>query len=571
MHWIEQSTSAIGDWNPQLFRELKGRLTGRAVGLAIAASLVAQVMGLLYFGGLLPTPLQMPYHVYCTGPGYEKTGIPTCTLQTLDGVKTVLVNWPRWWMDVYAAMSWTLLAVALIGGVYLLISDLSKEDRTGTLNFIRTSPQSAAGILWGKLLGVPIIPVVMVAAAVPLHLFAAVQAQTAVKFLGSFYLMFGMTLAFGYSVALLFALLGGVPLLGASQGWLGASVAGGVLWMLVASWQSTQYRDVYSSHGARPFFGLHQYFGVVIDSRLAYALPLGILTLGISTYWVWQALVRRFGNPRATWLSKYQSYWATASFQLWLLGFLVYDLNSSYYEISSDLACILLVNFVWFMLLIAAMTPERQTLMDWSRYRALRQVGQPDGTATHQAKRKKARSKGQSNGISQWLWGEYSPALVAIAVNLLITSLIFSPWMVTRPDSSLKTVAGLSDQAIQAIATFVLADLWVMICAAIAQNMLFLKTSKRGIWAFVSVLGLCFIPPVLLLVCRVYPHDNALPWLFTSAAFIALDYGYTQAELLTSIAFQTVALIGLWGFFGARLRNAGASEWKDLSTARQPA
>ncbi|RQH23304.1 hypothetical protein D5R40_27115 [Okeania hirsuta] len=49
------------------------------------------------------------------------------------------------------------MAVILIGGVYMLVADLAKEKRLGTLNFIRLSPQSIQKILLGKLLGVPIL------------------------------------------------------------------------------------------------------------------------------------------------------------------------------------------------------------------------------------------------------------------------------------------------------------------------------------------------------------------------------------------------------------------------------
>ena len=50
-----------------------------------------------------------------------------------------------------------MLVALLVMGTYLLIADLSREERRGTLNFIRMSPESAKNILLGKLLGVPIL------------------------------------------------------------------------------------------------------------------------------------------------------------------------------------------------------------------------------------------------------------------------------------------------------------------------------------------------------------------------------------------------------------------------------
>jgi hypothetical protein len=46
-----------------------------------------------------------------------------------------------------------------------------------------------------------------------------------------------------------------------------------------------------------------------------------LTTLGIGTFWLWQAVNRRFRNPSATLLSKRQSYFATLSVECFLVGF----------------------------------------------------------------------------------------------------------------------------------------------------------------------------------------------------------------------------------------------------------
>jgi hypothetical protein len=107
----------IGEVNPQLFREIKGRLNVRNVAIAITTSLLGQLLLLLYW--------------YVSLNGYK--------------------------LQVFATLSAIILFALLVAGSYLLISDLAREERRGTLNFIQLSPQSAHNILIGKMLGVPIL------------------------------------------------------------------------------------------------------------------------------------------------------------------------------------------------------------------------------------------------------------------------------------------------------------------------------------------------------------------------------------------------------------------------------
>jgi ABC-type Na+ efflux pump permease subunit len=74
----------------------------------------------------------------------------------------------------------------IVIGTYLLISDLAHEERRGTLNFIRLSPQSPENILVGKLLGVPILLYLVAVLAVPLHLWAGLAAQISLMRILSF-------------------------------------------------------------------------------------------------------------------------------------------------------------------------------------------------------------------------------------------------------------------------------------------------------------------------------------------------------------------------------------------------
>uniref|UniRef100_A0ACD5H054 Uncharacterized protein n=1 Tax=Desertifilum tharense IPPAS B-1220 TaxID=1781255 RepID=A0ACD5H054_9CYAN len=56
----------LGDLNPQLFREAKGKLTFRQIALTLTCSLVVQLLFLLNYWGKLPSPFQTE-NPYCTG------------------------------------------------------------------------------------------------------------------------------------------------------------------------------------------------------------------------------------------------------------------------------------------------------------------------------------------------------------------------------------------------------------------------------------------------------------------------------------------------------------------------
>ncbi|NER07912.1 MAG: hypothetical protein F6K17_37860, partial [Okeania sp. SIO3C4] len=88
----------LSNWNPQLFREIKGRLKVKNVAIAISASLLCQFLVMIIFLAMLPKEYS-------------------------DG-----------WLDIFKTLNWIFLAVILIGGVYMLVADIAKEKRLGTLN-----------------------------------------------------------------------------------------------------------------------------------------------------------------------------------------------------------------------------------------------------------------------------------------------------------------------------------------------------------------------------------------------------------------------------------------------------
>jgi hypothetical protein len=69
LNWLER----LGDWNPQLMRELKGRLKPRNLLIAGTISLLGQFLLLLLVQTQLPNGIRIggsgdDQNKYCTGP-----------------------------------------------------------------------------------------------------------------------------------------------------------------------------------------------------------------------------------------------------------------------------------------------------------------------------------------------------------------------------------------------------------------------------------------------------------------------------------------------------------------------
>jgi len=521
LNWLAK----FSDWNPQVFRELKGRLKRRNVLLTILGSLTTQLFVLLYFWIALPTPktaYSPQYNRYCLSSS-KVSDLPKCVY---DALNNPLINWQRWWFDLFQAISWILPFVLLIAGVYLLIGDLGKEERRGTLNFIRLSPQTSQKILLGKLLGVPAVPYLAVLLALPLHGLAAIAGGASISDILSFYLLTAAVCAFCYTAALLYALMGG------GQGWAGAVV----IWMsytfffqLWQSWTDSNLRL--------------QWFYFLMNGNRTTALAFALLTLGSGTYGLWQAVNRRFRNPDVTLLSKRQSYGMTLCLEVWLIGFVFRDLTS-YDRPFNDLIWLGFLNLLWFMVLFAALTPQRQMLIDWARYRRERVTS--------------ARQFWSRSIVKELVWGEKSPALVAIALNLLIAAVVVVPWILSWQGYS---------SSRQGLATLVLGSTFTLLCAAIAQLMMFMKSPKRAVWAASTVAAVVILPPVVLSVLQFSYTEVPLAWLFSIGAFTVFQQGVSMTTAFTAFLGHLGILSLLSLRLTRQLKRAGESEMKALLAA----
>jgi hypothetical protein len=551
----------VGEWNPQLFRELKGKLKPRNLIVAIAISMLGQLLLLMSFTSQLPE--EDPTRSWHRNTRYcDAVDSRGCRL---DSFGDPIINWQLWFWDAFLWLSIIGIFGMLVVGTYLLISDLSKEEHRSTLNFIRLSPRSSQNILIGKLLGVPVLLYIAAALAIPLHLWLGLAAKIPLHLILGFYSVLVASCIFFYSASLLYGLVS--TGLRGFQPWLGSGLLLMFLWgahnLASTSYQRFTHSPFDGITLFSPSFFLPYLAGSISpplkginvfepgkpESLPWFDLPISasaasfgiflLLNYSVWTIWAWQGLQRRFPNPSASVFSKRQSYLLTACFELLLLGFALepkfYDYRSWGDRIFENFSAMLVFNLIWFLGVIAALSPHRQALQDWARYR-------------HQK-----RSTSQKGIISDLLWGEKSPAVLAVGINLAIANIMLTLWVLTWG----------SDSQNQALLALFLNTTFVLICAAVAQLMLLMKTPKRFLWAASTVSGLIILLPMVLGFLSIYPEKIPAMWLFTGFAWIAIKQASITAIFL-SVVGQCLALTLLGLQLKRQLRQAGESTSRSL-------
>ncbi|MBN3927762.1 ABC transporter permease subunit [Nostoc sp. NMS4] len=529
----------IGDWNPQLLRELKGRLKFFNVAIAVAISLLLQWIVFSY------------------------------QLQEFPDDNWWLEHWEHTFVTVSVIFIFTLL----LGGTYLLINDLAKEETRGTLNFLRLSPQSETTILTGKLLGVPSLIYLIVLVAVPLHLWAGFSAQIAFSYILSFYAILAANCIFFYSAALLFGLLsrwfsGFQPWLGSGAVFLSLfitmvlassdsnSLNNATVWFrLLNPWDATNYLfpNLFHVYNGSPLINW-QFFYLPLGTNVIIVVGFHLLNFGLCSYGIWQAIKRCFRNPQASIISKKQSYLLVAFCQLMMWGFtLQISINNSRWDeqIWENLLLLAVYNLVLILSLIAVLSPHRQDVQDWARYR-------------HQ---------GVSNHKSIWqdlIWAEKSPALVAIAINLTIVTI---PWLVWISFTSVfdandgQTWLSNDLGRLKVLLAIALSISLMMIYTTIAQFILLLKTPKRSFWAIGTLSGATFLPPMILEFIGISSSNHPNVWLFSTFPWAAIQYSEVTTIFMALLADLSV-LVLLNFQLRKRVRLVGESATKALLAGR---
>ncbi len=548
------------EWNPQLFRELKGRLKSKNIIITAAISLITQLAIGLYFLGQLPEPISDPlaissqYSRYCYGNRY--LGPTICTTDLLNHW---VINWQLLWLDLFITLSTISIFALLVVGTYMLIVDTVKEETRGTLNFIRLTPQSAANILLGKILGVPILLYIGILLILPLHLVAGLSARIPLDLIIGFDVVIVVSCAFFYSAALLWSLTNnglagfkpwfasGAVLLflsvacisvSDSFGGLGNHTLDGFILLYPGTMLSYLIDNTFIPQEKIAFLTASQlgelrFYGQQLLTSANIGMGFVLFNYSLWTYWLWSTLKRRFHNPQSTLISKTQSYGLTACFVIVSLGFC---LQTDNHHVLTDnfitLQCLL---SLFFLGLIAALSPHRQALQDWSRYR-------------HQER--------QKNNLlwKEMVFGEHSPSTVAIAINLLFTAAYITPSLFFFP---------LKDQTWGIFWGLLLSANIMLLYAVVAQLILTAKSQKRAIWATVVVASLAIAPPVSFGFAEIIPAYAPLPWLFTFLPATATEYA-TLSAIMLAVLGQWLAIALMSWQMTNKLRQAGASETKML-------
>ncbi len=556
---IHRFLDRIGDFNPQLFREIKGRLRPRNILLAISVSLLGQFILWMSFQTQLPVPPEPGdafFNVsnkYCTGSMLYSR--PRCLL---DDFGNVIINNKLWNLDLFTWLSIIVSFGILVAGTYLLINDLATEERRDTLNFLRLTPQPARGILVGKIMGVPILLYLAAALTVPMHLLSGLAAGIPLISIWEFYAVLLAACTFYYSAALLFSFVS--SWLFGFQAWLGS---GAVLGFLLITKESLRY-DLHEYPVAffslfNPFYSIPKlidnpsfnslenwqilnWFSLDLGSHYFIAIAFVILNYAIFNSFIWLALERCFRDPNATMLSKIHSYMLTSYFAIITLGF------AQRKSIDDNLICLFFLDFLLLLYLIAALSPHRQSLQDWARYRRISKGGRFWNSST----------------IKDLIWGEKSPAIEAIAINAIIAITFLIPLVIFANDNG--------KNKMEAFFALALSGSLIMIYAALTQLILFMKNRHRIFWAIGSLGAVLMLPPIILSVLFSYPEKQTFFWLFSVFAPLFALQPYSGISLFSETLF--LAIIGQWTITGLlmfqlhrQLKIAGESETKALMTS----
>ncbi len=436
----------LGNWNPQLYREMKGRLSQSRIRLILLASALCQAVILFFIGAGIPVldpEMEEQYDRYCLGPLPDSeyaNGLFLCT-QDLSG--QLAINWRLWWLDCFTFLSMASIVILLVAGVYLLIADSQKECQQGTLNFVRLSPQSETNFIWGKILGVPSLLYGFLLTLLPLHLIAAMGAGISLTMLVGYYAVVAVGAVFFFHIALWIGLSGNSKNYSISQS---AAIAGllAVVLMIFTfttlrdtdwepfflSWFTFLYPGKALVYLAQSTFLPTSTVGYLGPNELDHLrwyggnlfkfAPLGMAFMafnyGVGIYWSHQVLRRRFRRPLSTAWSKRQSVGVTLSLVAIANGFLFQDYEVHDYQdfLLLNLGSWQLTLCLFFLGLTLALSPQLGYLRDWSRYR-------------HESPREH-RTWGW-----QALITENSPAQWVIAFNLLLTGLLTLPMVLLVP------------------------------------------------------------------------------------------------------------------------------------------
>ncbi len=518
--WLDR----LGNWNPQLLREIRGKLKLRNLVVAIGMSILFQILLMLFYSQRIPNE--------------------ECFTQ-IRGLGCA-ASWQVWWLEQFRFITWTEPFILFLTGVYSLVADLSLEDYKGTLNFIRISPRSSINILMGKIIGVPLLAYISIGLSIPYHLTAAIGANVPIAFLFSFYILMFGTAFLLFSASLLLALLSGW------QAKFGGQVSAGALafsfitfiwlapafmwWNIFTTWSS--FSKILVGGRINPI--QTEWWYLSITSNILTSHIFTIANLAIFSLVIWRVLQRRFHNPTATLVSKGQSYVITTYLQILMLGFCMQSsfADKGFYG-ERDLILLLIVyipNCFLFLAAISALTPQRQAILDWVRFGAL------STTEDHPT--------GFGYILRDLIWSDKSPAPIAIALNLVFTQFPILIWVYSWSDPSLRN---------KAMVLLISFTLTIFLVALIAQLVLFLKTRNPSAWVTGIISALIFLPVLIMLSLSISPDRYPSLWLFFGFPWLVVS-NIQLSDIILAFAGQIAVIIALTLQLIYRLQRAKMQE-----------
>jgi hypothetical protein len=289
-----------------------------------------------------------------------------------------------------------------------------------------------------------------------------------------------------------------------------------------------------------------RWFGISISSSALWLYALIIATCLVLTYWIWQALERRYFNPTATVITKFQSYLLNLCFQVWIAGFAVSALTTiERYSRNSQLSAWATIDFMVLFVLIPLLLPSKQALQDWSRYRRERNIHQ-------------SQKFWQRDLVKDLIGNDKSPALLALAINLGMALALWIPIVFIASNQYSYTF--------RLIAGVCVGASLIMIYAAIAHLGLFLNFKKRNLWIVAMVAAAMFLPLGFAFILS--PSETpkgiaAIVLLFSPFAPIAI-FNLAGSTILATFAAQLALLTGLTYQLKHKLQITGQSQTKQL-------
>ncbi|MEM6751782.1 MAG: hypothetical protein AAF630_02155, partial [Cyanobacteria bacterium P01_C01_bin.38] len=201
-----------------------------------------------------------------------------------------------------------------------------------------------------------------------------------------------------------------------------------------------------------------------------------------------------------------------------------------------------------FVGLFAIILPPRQAVQDWARFRY--------------QKVSNRKNSFKKSLLSDLIAGEKSPAILAIAIDLLIAASAFIVIIL-----NVKANIFPDNHYILGCLGVLLFISSTMIYATIAQIMLMLKNSKRHLWAMGTTSAAIILPPFILNILNVYPSKSdfigSTLWLFTTGFWNSVKHSAVSTVFTVFLCQLAIAALLNW-YLVKQVKSAGESATKAL-------